>query len=422
VVPVLEAPGRPGIEPLDALVLDAGSRGGLAVARSLGRGGYEIAVATKGRATRHAREHAVLPGVSADVDRFVAELTAWLQARGADVVLTSTDGGVAALSHARERIERTSAVGLASSAALSVAQSKSKTLARASALGVPVPRSVRVERPDDVLPAVQEVGMPCVIKPDRSWTGRRTRNERVRSVFVGDMKTARRAADRLLLPDATALVQEFAPGSRGAIMLFRSAGRVCARFAMSVSRTWPPLGGNSVMRTSVRLPEDCLHHAERLVNDVGLDGYSEIEFRRDIDGRPLLMEINPRFSQSVELALRSGVDFAGMQVEWARGGRVPEPGGYHVGVRLSWFEAELFLIAASCLRRPRPSPLLPRAIADVVRDYTPPPHLDGLAMDDPLPTASQVRTSLKEFGRETMTGLRGVPRRRGGPSAPGDTG
>jgi ATP-grasp domain-containing protein len=158
------------------------------------------------------------------------------------------------------------------------------------------------------------------------------------------------------------------------------------------------------MRTSVRPPEDCLGHAERLVAEIRLDGYSEIEFRRAVDGRPLLMEVNPRFSQSVELAMRSGVDFARMQVEWARGGNIPDAAAYRIGVRLSWFEAELFLVLASLLRTPRPAPSLPSTLINFARDYIPLPHLDGVVVGDPLPLLSQVRASFMEFRRQVRMG------------------
>ena len=119
------------------------------------------------------------------------------------------------------------------------------------------------------------------------------------------------------------LVQELVGGVRETIKLFRDEGQTLARVAMLVDRTWPPLGGSSVMRRTIAPPEDTLDLAERLVAEIGLDGYSEAEFRRDADGRPLLMEINPRLSQSVELAVRAGVDFPRMQLEWARGGKIP---------------------------------------------------------------------------------------------------
>ena len=61
--------------------------------------------------------------------------------------------------------------------------------------------------------------------------------------------------------------------------------------------------------------------AERLIEACDLDGYSEIEFRRDAQGRPRLMEINPRLSASVEIAVRARVDFPMLLYGWAVGRR-----------------------------------------------------------------------------------------------------
>ena len=127
---------------------------------------------------------------------------------------------------------------------------------------------------------------------------------------------------------AGVLVQEVVGGTRETIKLFRNAGRTLVRLAMTIDRTWPPLGGSSVMRRSISPPEDALRAAERLVAEIGLDGYSEVEFRRSPEGAPVLMEVNPRLSQSVELAIRAGVDFPRMQLEWARGGRIPVPNNF----------------------------------------------------------------------------------------------
>src|SRR6202023_1089385 len=86
-------------------------------------------------------------------------------------------------------------------------------------------------------------------------------------------------------------------------------GQIYARFAQWAKRTDPPLGGTSVLRQSIPIPPDIGDQAERLVIEIELEGYSEVEFRRDNGGIPYLMEINPRLSASVEIAVRSGVDF-----------------------------------------------------------------------------------------------------------------
>src|SRR5207245_4722359 len=106
---------------------------------------------------------------------------------------------------------------------------------------------------------------------------------------------------------------------RELVSLLCSRGEVLARFAQWAQRTRPPLGGASVLRQSIAIPPDIGPQAERLVREIDLEGYSEVEFRRDGAGVPYLMEINPRLSASVEIAVRSGVDFPHMLYQWTNG-------------------------------------------------------------------------------------------------------
>src|SRR2546428_3246710 len=93
----------------------------------------------------------------------------------------------------------------------------------------------------------------------------------------------------------------------------------------------PPWGGESILRQSIPVPPDIGDQAERLVREIDLEGYSEVEFRRDHAGVPYLMEINPRLSASVEVAVRAGVDFPYLVYQWASGGPIakarPRGGG-----------------------------------------------------------------------------------------------
>ena len=195
----------------------------------------------------------------------------------------------------------------------------------------------------------------------------------------------------LVRPDAPVLVQELAPGRRETIKIFRDQGRTHAVLAMIVDRCWPPLGGSSVMRRTASPPEDTLAHAERLVAEIGLDGYSEVEFRRDANGRALLMEINPRLSQSVELATRAGIDFPRMQLEWARGGTIPEAPSAAVGVRVGWLAGDLRLLVGSVAGSPPPRPTFGRTIRSIGSDYV--VHrarIEGFDLRDPRPMLGAV--------------------------------
>jgi len=57
------------------------------------------------------------------------------------------------------------------------------------------------------------------------------------------------------------------------------------------------------------MPRDSRRAAVSLIEAIGLEGYSHVEFRCDAEGHPLLMEVNARLSGSIELASRSGSTF-----------------------------------------------------------------------------------------------------------------
>jgi predicted ATP-grasp superfamily ATP-dependent carboligase len=344
--------------------------------------------------TRYADATVLLTPPAEDIDRYGEEIATWLRDHPSDVTMASSDQTATALERRRAELERLTALAIPSSSALAVALDKEQTMAAAERVGVPVPRSATVHGVDEVLAAAAEFGYPCVLKPIQSW---RVLDEatgvRVVSALLVDEAGARHHAAELVGAGETALVQEYATGRREAITVLRRAGRITASFAMAASRTWPPLGGSSVMRTSIRMPEDSFRHAERLVAEIGYEGYGEVEFRRTADGTPLIMEINPRFSASVELAFKAGVDFARLQLEWARNGPNEVSPGYRVGVRLSWLEGEMRLLANRLVGAPEPRTPFPQMVGSLVRDYLPPPYVDGLDPRDPGPTLHAVAKS-----------------------------
>jgi predicted ATP-grasp superfamily ATP-dependent carboligase len=377
---------------VDALVLDGSRRGALAVVRSLGRAGYQVGLEGTVVASRFASAKVRLPDPRVDRDAYTSELLASVDAMRPDVVMTASDWGLEALNASRMEISRVAAPAMAADGPLSVATSKQATMRLATSLGIPTPRSVDVRDHEDVVSAAAELGYPCVVKPDVSW--RRAREgeevyERVGSVLLRSQRDIA-AADGLARRDAPATVQEYVPGRREAVMVFLAGGSIKARFAMTASRCWPPLGGSSVMRTSIPLPEYATAYAELLVQTISLEGYSEVEFRRSATGRPVLMEINPRFSESIELALMSGVPFGSMQLEWARGGRLPASNGYNVGKKLSWPRGELYLLGASLFHKKGSTTRFSSAARAVASDYVRLPRLDGVAVDDPAPMVRSV--------------------------------
>jgi biotin carboxylase len=393
------------MSPVDALVLDLDTRAGLCIARTLGAQGYRVAVAAQadgasGMRTRYAAARAWLPPAARDFEAYADGVVSFAARVDADTILTSTDTGTAALDARREALAGVARPALAEPGPFALASSKAATIDLAQELGVPVPRSHAVHSAGEGEDVIEHIGLPAVLKPSSSWLRRGSGGERLGPVYLESKAQATAAVARVTETGEPALLQELATGRRETVKLFRVDGRVVGRLAMLVERCWPPLGGSSCMRVTIDPPSDVLAYAELIVDAAGLDGYSEVEFRRDGRGRPLLMEINPRLSQSVEVAVRAGVDFPRMQLEWARGGSVPEVHTYAVGHRVGWLAGDGRVLAAAVVGGPPPRPPLRETVTSIGVDYlVRRSRIEGLDVHDLRPGSGALAFTLRSCVR-----------------------
>jgi predicted ATP-grasp superfamily ATP-dependent carboligase len=309
-----------------------------------------------------------------------------LETTGARALITSSDGTIALIRQHRELLEQRVHIALAKEAALSIAVNKEQTLAIARQLGVRIPRAVTIGAVSEVEAVLREIGLPAVIKPVESWVWGKQQGIRVISQLVTTPDEARRAVEALTCFGGTVLFQQFLSGRREALSLLYANSQIHARFAQWARRTNPPLGGISVLRQSIAFPSDTGKQAERLVQEIELEGYSEVEFRRDSAGHPYLMEINPRLSASIELAVRAGVDFPYLLYRWANGEHIEGVKGYRIGSQMRYLGGDIATTLAAVRQRGRPGVTPPgRAILDFFLSFFVPMRYDYLDWKDPLP-------------------------------------
>ncbi len=337
----------------DVLILDGSNRQALVATRSLGRLGLRITGAESADlcdprfgvptfASRWSAGDHILPSYHDDPTAYAQALLDLVRAHRTRVVIPSMDGSIAAVRPWRSSFDREDvALALASEAAFDVANDKQRTLAIADELGIPYPRTVPIDRLEDTRAALLEVGVPAVIKPTQSWVSNADLATRVISEAVLKESEAIAYVERLHEVGSSMVAQQLVTGSREAVSVFYAKGRVWARFAQVAHRTTPALGGVSVVRESIPMPADLESAALALVQALDLEGYSEIEFRRDAAGRPLLMEINARLSGSLEVAVRSGVDFPALLWRWAADEPLSPVPGYRTGIRMRHLKGDV---------------------------------------------------------------------------------
>ena len=400
----------------DALVLDAGQRQALVTVRSLGRRGLRIAGMETGGgipafASRWCRQGFDAPNYAHGAQSYLACLENVLDRSPVDVLIPTADGTIALLRANRERLERWTRIALAPEAALQIAINKEQTLETARHLGLPVPRSVIVQGVSEVLAAIREVGLPAVVKPAESWMEGDRGGVRVAPQLVATLDEARRVVAASEPFHTSMVFQTYLSGRREAVMFVYAGDVMYARFAQWAQRMFPPLGGSSVLRQSIAVPEDSGAYAERLVREIGLEGYCEVEFRRDDRGTAYLMEINPRLSASVEVAVRAGVDFPYLLYQWARGGPIERVQGYREGIWQRHVGNDIRLLTAAFLERGRPEvPSRSAALRDFFTSFFVPAGYDYVDRTDPAPglvaTVGFVQLALGYLRPTTLRRLR----------------
>ncbi|HLG64444.1 MAG TPA: ATP-grasp domain-containing protein [Ktedonosporobacter sp.] len=397
----------------DALVLDAMLRQSLATVRSLGKRGFRVAALESGVApafvSRWCR-HGFIYSANEGALSYLDYLEQALDRTGAWVLIPSSDGTIALLRRQREQLEQRTRIALAKESALAIAVNKERTLSVAALLGLSVPRSITVEAADTVPAALKAIGLPLVVKPVESWVAidqAGLQGTRIASCLVITAAEAYNAVEKLTAQGGTVLFQQYLSGRREAISLLYANGNVHARFAQWARRTEPPLGGTSVLRQSIAVPKDSGVQAERLVREIDLEGYAEVEFRRDSAGVPYLMEINPRLSASVEIAVRSGVDFPYLLYQWASGEQIDTITSYRTGNWMRYLKGDMMTTIAALQQRGRPGvPSPTQAMLAFCSSFLQPMDYDYLDWRDPVPalkaTASFTRSWLGEATKKRI--------------------
>ena len=213
-----------------------------------------------------------------------------------------------------------------------VARDKARTLEAAQALGIPCPRTFVPGSPAEMAALVASRPVEeFVVKP-------RTGSGSGGIVYGPAIRTL--SLERHWSEHGPLLLQERIPAegmARGVSMLFDGGGVLRASFEHQRLRQYPVTGGPSTQRVSIA-PDELEAYSVALLSALGWRGVGMVEWKiHPRTGRPLLLEINPRFWGSLALAVRSGADFPAWYADAALGRPLPFPiPPYRRGVVCRW--------------------------------------------------------------------------------------
>jgi predicted ATP-grasp superfamily ATP-dependent carboligase len=376
------------------LVTDGHFRKTLAVVRSLGRKGIPVTVGERTYLntsffSKYCFKRLIYPSPRRSPDQFIDFILKEIKKNYYDCLFPMEEETVLLLAKYHSEISQYTYLLCPDSKKIEFVRDKRNLMQFAEAHGIPMPKtyyssstlwSNETDSTGQALP-LDSIPIPAVIKP-------RVSSGSFGIVYVKreeDLIPAYQSVhERFPFP----LIQEWIPdggGAFGVSALFDEASNIKAAFVHKKLRMYPVQGGPSTLREGVDHPQ-IMEIGLSMLKSLSWVGVAMVEFKVDPrDGIPKLMEINPRFWGSLQLAIVSGVDFPYLILRMARKESFEPVLRYEVGKRSRWL---LLGDILHFLNNPNRLHLHP----SFFHFFDPDTSYDIISKDDPLPILGSVAT------------------------------
>jgi glycosyltransferase involved in cell wall biosynthesis/predicted ATP-grasp superfamily ATP-dependent carboligase len=394
---------------MKVFVTDGDQRSALAATKSLGKRGIRVFVGEErerslASSSKYCSGHVTYPSPYRDPQGFHHFLLRFLKETQIDVVMPMTDVTNHLISQWREELEPYTRLPIPKFETFDFVSNKWALLKHARTVGIPIPRTHFIDRPEDLHAVLGQLEYPVVVKPGRS--GLQTdRGWLTTSVHyaISEMELLRlyQEKDYLRYPS---LIQERVIGPGLGLFLLFDRGEPVAVFGHRRLREKPLSGGVSVVRESVPVDPTLKEYAMQLLKPLGWHGVAMMEYKLDQrTGQPLLIEVNGRFWGSLQLAIDAGMDFPYLLYRLATEGHVEAPQDYQVGVKSRWFLGDLDHLLLRLFKKDRDLDLPPgfpsraRTLIDFLKFYSPDLHYEVLSLRDPKPFLYELSEYVRAF-------------------------
>jgi predicted ATP-grasp superfamily ATP-dependent carboligase len=300
---------------VEIIITDGMWRKSLSVVRALGKMGFDITVFGDSIFTicfwsKYTSRRIYAHSASDSPEHFGHKLITHLSSRPGNVkvLIPMEDESMMWASSNRERLKEYCSFLLPPHESLLIAQNKSKCLNYANQLGLPIPLTFSYHSFDQFLEKIRELKAQNKLND-----------------FIVKPVSGRGSLGISYFPESNNLdwsVQwkNFGPlliqqrirsggDAVGVSLLYDKNSNCIAEFVHKRLHEYPISGGPSTSRIGV-LNEDLLNKSKILLEKLNWVGVAMVEWKYDSQSKlPYLMEINPRFWGSLELAVRSGINF-----------------------------------------------------------------------------------------------------------------
>jgi predicted ATP-grasp superfamily ATP-dependent carboligase len=317
---------------MNALVAIAKFAPALAMIRSLGRNGIEVTGASDVENdfplySKYCLKKILLQTDSNEVEMITNELLDIVKHNHFDVFLpVMREDLLLALANRRNEFEQFTRLALPSSDQLSILNNKATVSSLLSELGINGPKTYFVDS-DAVLESIQvNAVFPLVIKP---FLGEAAKGVKI----ITDPKELVTSYHDINNRFGPTLIQEFIYGIKHtAVFLLNKNSEVRRFFVHRAIREYPISGGPTCFLESVKY-EPIYEYGLKLLKRAHFTGLASMEFIIDKkDGKPKIIDVNPRFYSPIQCAISAGVDLPIAVFNMAMKGDIETDLSYKEGV------------------------------------------------------------------------------------------
>ena len=283
---------------MKVFVTDANYKHTLGVIRALGTQKIEVIA---GASTRHAqsfyskycKSRKIYPNPENE-EKFLKSIKYYLKKNKIDVLLPIGYNSTIILSKHKETVSKYTRLPIMDWESMKIAANKNKTMKLAQKIGIKMPKLYKK------IEDIKE--FPVVVKENKE---------------SGHVKYVNSIEELNKINIKDSIIQEFIPGKGYGFFSLFNKGKIQVFFMHKRVREFPTTGGPSTAAISI-YDSKLKSIGEKILKSLNWHGVAMVEFKKDIrDNEFKLIEINPKFWGSLDLALASGINFPYLTVKMA---------------------------------------------------------------------------------------------------------
>lgn len=331
------------IKSMKVIVTNADYKNALAAVRSLGKRGVEVTAASHihPSVSYHTKycTNKMTYSDPEDEYNFFSDILTIVKNNHYDVLLPVGAQVCSLISKYQNELKPYVKIPIVDYGSMQIACNKNETMKFANKNNILTPKTIYPESIEDVINISRDISYPAVIKaPEDCGSVQYAHSpEELVKLYKKVCMNYKSQTDRGKFPQ----VQEYIKGEAYGFFALFNRGQPRAIFAHKRLHEYPLTGGPSTMAQSI-YNEELNAIGIKLLQELKWHGVAMVEFKRDIrDGKYKLIEINPKFWGSLDLAIASGVDFPYLACKMCVDGDIEPIYDYNKNVIFRWILPDL---------------------------------------------------------------------------------